>query len=63
MAGLSLANGTIEVQTADKNEHPIEQEQENKPKRPPNRYLWAKLPHPAHAPYLHHVGNAFGQNL
>ncbi|MDX2506385.1 MAG: transposase [Gammaproteobacteria bacterium] len=63
MAGLSLTHGSIEVQSSDhKEEETIEQEQENKPKRPPNRYLWAKLPHPAHAPYLH-VGNASGSNL
>ncbi|MDX2506345.1 MAG: transposase [Gammaproteobacteria bacterium] len=57
MAGLSL-HGTIEVQNSDHkdDEEPIELDQENKPKRRPNRYLWAKLPYPAHAPYLHHVG-------
>ncbi|MEN8249900.1 MAG: transposase [Bacteroidota bacterium] len=44
MAGLSLAHGAIEVQSSDdKEEEPIEQEQDNKPKRPPNRYLWAML--------------------
>ena len=46
MAGLSLDHGAIEVQNSDhKEEETIEQEQEqvNKPKRPPNRYLWAML--------------------
>lgn len=43
MAGQSMINGTIEVQTIDKKDEPIEQNQENKPKRPPNRYLWAML--------------------
>ena len=43
MAGLSLANGTIEIQMVDKNDEPVKQEQENKSKRPPNRYLWAML--------------------
>ena len=43
MAGQSLARGAIEVQTTDKNDEPVEQEQQNKPKRPPNRYLWAML--------------------
>ena len=43
MAGQSLAQGAIEIQTADKNDEPVEQAQEDKPKRPPNRYLWAML--------------------
>ena len=44
MAGLSLAHGSIEVQSSEhKEEETIEQEQENKPKRPLNRYLWAML--------------------
>jgi hypothetical protein len=41
MAGHSLAQGAIEMQTTDKNDEPVEQEQENKAKRPPSRYLWA----------------------
>jgi len=43
MSGQSISQGTIEIQTTDKNDEPVEQEQENKPKRPPNRYLWAML--------------------
>jgi len=44
MAGLSLAHGSIEVQISEhKEEETIEQEQEVRPKRPPNRYLWAML--------------------
>ena len=46
MAGLSLAHGAIEIQTADKKDASIEhdpQEQEKKQKRPLNRYLWAML--------------------
>ncbi len=44
MAGLSLTHGSIEVQDSDhKEEVTIEQDQKNKPKRPPNRYLWAML--------------------
>ena len=43
MAGQSIDNGAIEVQTADTKDEPIKQSQENKPKRPPNRYLWAML--------------------
>ncbi len=43
MAGQSLAQGAIEIQTADKNDVTVEQAQENKPKRSPNRYLWAML--------------------
>ena len=42
MAGLSLTHGAIEIQTADKKDASIgdePQEKENKPKRPPNRYL------------------------
>jgi hypothetical protein len=44
MAGLSL-QGTIEVQNSDHKDdaEPIELVQESKPKRPPNRYLWAML--------------------
>lgn len=33
----------IEMKAKDKNDGPVQQEQENKPKRPPNRYLWAML--------------------
>ncbi|NOQ80149.1 MAG: hypothetical protein GQ546_12205 [Gammaproteobacteria bacterium] len=43
MAGQSIPQGAIEIQTTDKNDEPVEQERENKPKRPPNRYLWAML--------------------
>ena len=45
MAGMFLAHGCIEMQNSNHkdDEEPIEQEQENKPKRPPNRYLWAML--------------------
>jgi len=43
MSGQSISQGTIEIQTTDKNDEPVDQEQENKPKRPPNRYLWAML--------------------
>jgi hypothetical protein len=43
MAGLSLERDVIKKQTTDKNDESVEQEQENKPKRPPNRYLWAML--------------------
>jgi len=43
MAGQSLDQGAIKIQTADKKADPVEQAQEDKPKRPPNRYLWAML--------------------
>jgi hypothetical protein len=43
MAGQSLEHDSIEVQIEDKNDGSIEQSQENIPKRPPNRYLWAML--------------------
>ncbi|MCP3853037.1 MAG: hypothetical protein GY694_22830 [Gammaproteobacteria bacterium] len=43
MAGQSLEQGAIKIQIADKNNDPVEQAQEDKPKRPPNRYLWAML--------------------
>ena len=43
MAGQSLAQGAIEMQTTDQNDEPVAREQENKSKRPPNRYLWAML--------------------
>ena len=42
MAGLPLDHGVIKIQITDKNNEPVEQEQEYKPKRP-NRYLWAML--------------------
>jgi hypothetical protein len=40
MAGLSLAHDTIEMQNSEhKAGEPIEQDQKNKPKHPPNRYF------------------------
>ena len=36
MADQSIPQGAIEIQTIDRNDEPVEQERENKPKRPPS---------------------------
>jgi hypothetical protein len=43
MAGQSIDNDAIEVQTANKKDEEVEQSTGNETKRPPNRYLWAVL--------------------
>ena len=43
MAGQSVAQGAIKIQTKNNNDKPVVQEPENKPKRSPNRYFWAML--------------------
>jgi len=43
MADQSLAQGAIEIQPTGNKDEPVEQAQEENPKRPPNRYLWAML--------------------